>query len=114
MLKTANAEFSFIGVWFTGQNNRPLDIEHNMNITLIIATGKWEVNEIFNWTKKKKICWRIFFFLNMGMSFARKFGDKYGKTLVITATKIGKGAAKIASKRIVPKNSRSNRKLDSR
>ena len=40
MLKTANAEFSFIGVWLTGQNNRPLDIEYNMNITLIIATGK--------------------------------------------------------------------------
>ena len=55
-----------------------------------------------------------YFFLKMGMSFARKFEDKYGKTLVITATKIGKGAAKIASKRIVQKNSRSNRKLDSR
>ena len=40
MLKTTNAEFSFIGVWFTGQNNRPLDIEYNIDITLIIATGK--------------------------------------------------------------------------
>ena len=36
MLKTTNAEFSFIGIWFTDQNNRPLEIEDNVNITLII------------------------------------------------------------------------------
>ena len=39
MLKTTNAEFSFIEIWFTDQNNRPLEIEDNMNITLIIGTG---------------------------------------------------------------------------
>ena len=27
MLKTVNTEFSFIEIWFTGQNNRPLEIE---------------------------------------------------------------------------------------
>ena len=37
MLKTTNAEFSFIEVWFTDQNNRPLEIEDNMNITFIIG-----------------------------------------------------------------------------
>ena len=37
------------------------------------------------------------------MSFARKFGDKYGKKLINTATKIGMDAAKTASKRIVQK-----------
>ena len=36
MLKTTNAEFSFIEIWFTDQNNRPLEIEDNVNITLII------------------------------------------------------------------------------
>ena len=36
MLKTTNSEFSFIEVWFTDQNNRPLEIEDNVNITLII------------------------------------------------------------------------------
>ena len=36
-------------------------------------------------------------------SFARKFGDKYGKTLMHTATKTGIDAAKTASKRIVQK-----------
>ena len=38
MLKTTNAEFSFIKIWFTDQNNRPLEIEDNVNITLIIGT----------------------------------------------------------------------------
>ena len=39
MLKTTNAEFLFIEVWFTDQNNRPLEIEHNVNLTPIIGTG---------------------------------------------------------------------------
>ena len=37
MLKATNAEFSFIEICFTDQNNRPLEIEDNVNITLIIA-----------------------------------------------------------------------------
>ena len=37
MLKTTNAEFSFIEIWFTDQNNRPYEIEGNVNITLIIG-----------------------------------------------------------------------------
>ena len=37
ILKTTNSEFSFIEVWFTDQNNRPLEIEDNVNITLIIG-----------------------------------------------------------------------------
>ena len=34
-------------------------------------------------------------------SFARKYGDKYGKRLMDTATKTGIDAAKAASKRVV-------------
>ena len=37
------------------------------------------------------------------LSFTRKFGDKYGKKLMDTATKIGIDAAKTASKRVVQK-----------
>ena len=37
------------------------------------------------------------------MSFARKFGDKYGKKSMGTATKTGLDAAKTASKRVVQK-----------
>ena len=35
MLETTNAEFSFIEVWFTDQNNRPLEREDSVNITFI-------------------------------------------------------------------------------
>ena len=35
MSKTTNAEFSFIEIWFADQNNRPLEIEYNVNITII-------------------------------------------------------------------------------
>ena len=37
MLKTTNAEFSFTEIWFTDQNNRPLETEDNVNITLTIG-----------------------------------------------------------------------------
>ena len=37
------------------------------------------------------------------LSFARKCGDKYGKKLMNTATKLGIDAAKTASKRVVQK-----------
>ena len=39
MLKTTNAEFSFIEILFTDQHNRPLEIEDNLNIALIIGIG---------------------------------------------------------------------------
>ena len=39
MLKTTNAKFSFIKIWFTNQNNRPLEREDDVNITLIIGTN---------------------------------------------------------------------------
>ena len=37
------------------------------------------------------------------LSFARKFGGKYGNELMYTATKTGVDAAKTASKRVVQK-----------
>ena len=37
------------------------------------------------------------------VSFAKNFGNKYGKKLMDTATKTGMDAAKIASKRVVQK-----------
>ena len=38
MLQTTNAEFLYIEIWFTDQNNRPLEVEDNVNITFIIGT----------------------------------------------------------------------------
>ena len=37
MLSTTNTEFSFTEVWFTDQNSEPLEIEDNVNLTLIIG-----------------------------------------------------------------------------
>ena len=31
-----NTEFSFIEVWFTDQNSKQLEIENNVNMTLLI------------------------------------------------------------------------------
>ena len=39
-LKTISAEFSFIEVWFTNQNNEPLETEDSVNIMLIIGPNK--------------------------------------------------------------------------
>ena len=41
MLKTVNAEFSFIKIWFTDQDNRLLEIEDSVNILLIIGIGNF-------------------------------------------------------------------------
>ena len=41
MLKTVNNEFSFIEIWFTDQDNRPLEIEDSVNILLIIGIGNF-------------------------------------------------------------------------
>ena len=35
-LKTFNPEFSYIVVWFTDQNSKPLEIEDNIKITFVI------------------------------------------------------------------------------
>ena len=45
------------------------------------------------------------------MSFARKFGDKYGNKLMDTATKSGRDAVKTASKRVVQRNAEATRDL---
>ena len=37
MLNTTNIEFSSIEVWFTNQNSNQLEIEDNVNISLIIG-----------------------------------------------------------------------------
>ena len=37
MLKITNAEFQFVKVWFTDQNNGSLEIEDRVTITLIIG-----------------------------------------------------------------------------
>ena len=79
---------------FTDQNSEPLEIEDNVNLTLIIGLTlwKWDIQHNQKYVKGYGF-----------LSFARKFGDKHGKILMDTATKTGMDAAKIASKRVVQK-----------
>ena len=37
MVNTINAEFSFVEVWFTDESSKPLGIEDNVNLILIIG-----------------------------------------------------------------------------
>ena len=37
MMNTVNTEFSFVEVWLTDQTSKALEIEDNVNLTLIIA-----------------------------------------------------------------------------
>ena len=37
MMNTVNTEFSYVEVWFTDQSSKALEIEDNMNLTLIIG-----------------------------------------------------------------------------
>ena len=39
MPKTIDEKFSFDEAWFTDQNNRPLEIEDDVKLTLIIGIG---------------------------------------------------------------------------
>ena len=41
MLKTVKTEFSFIEIWFTDQDNRPLEIEDSVNISLIVGISNF-------------------------------------------------------------------------
>ena len=35
ILKTFNSEFSYIEVWFTDQNSKPIEIKDKINISLV-------------------------------------------------------------------------------
>ena len=37
MMNAVNTEFSYVEVWFTDQSSKALEIEDNMNLTLIIG-----------------------------------------------------------------------------
>ena len=41
IIKTVNTEFSLIEIWFTDQDNKPLEIEDSVNIWLIIGIGNF-------------------------------------------------------------------------
>ena len=95
MLNIINTTFSSIEVWFTDQSSEPLDVEDSVKITLIIDIIKMRCSVESKYKKYAK---------GYGvLSFAKKYGDKYGKKLMDTATKTGIDDSKTASKRVVQK-----------
>ena len=69
-LKPFNSEFSYVEVWFTVQNSKPLEIENRINITLIISKSvkykKWHAVQ-FNVEMGKNIHlnWFLKYALNL-------------------------------------------------
>ena len=72
MLNATNTEFSFIEVWFTDQNSKQLEIEDNVNMTLItrqILQMRYSIEP-----KHRKYVERYDL-----LSFTKSFGNKYSK-----------------------------------
>ena len=65
-----------------------------MNYWYLIIKMRYSTESKFRKYKKKRYGF---------LSFAREFGDKYGKKLINTTTKTGIDAAKTASKRVIQK-----------
>ena len=72
MLNTTNTDFSYIEVWFTDQSSKPLEIEDNFNMTLII--GQMLKMRYSTEPRYRKYIKSYGFLL-----FVRKIGDKYDK-----------------------------------
>ena len=74
--KTFNSGFSCIEVWFTGQNSRPLEMEDNINITLVInwpvRYKKWLVIQV----KREKILVKGYYEF---LSFAKTMSKNINK-----------------------------------
>lgn len=80
MLNTVNTGFSFIEIWFTDQNSKPLEIDDNGNITLMIGSIEDRKNTETKYSIKprdRKYIDRFLLkgFLLFGKSAAKKFGD---------------------------------------
>ena len=65
LLKTFNSQFQTMKIWFTDQNNQPLEIEDRVNLTLVIKYNNHYKNEILSWTQRwniRKTVWAFVFF----------------------------------------------------
>ena len=76
-----NTEFSEIEVWFTDQNNNVLEIEDNVNISLIINTSSIIVDN-YKMRYSLEPHYRRYVQGQGFMSFARNIGNKYGKSII--------------------------------
>ena len=95
-LKTDNIKFGKIIIIFTDQNGLPLEIKNKVNLTLLIMKQKMICYSVE--LRTRKICQKIWTFV-----FFKKSIWQIWEKILITATKTGLDAAKIASKKIIHK-----------
>ena len=112
-----NTEFSEIEIWFTDQNNNALEIEDNVNISLIINKSKYKMRYSLEPRYRKYVQGQGFmsFAKNIGnkygkklfdksMDVEKKYGKKYGNKLLDNSISAGKDFAKIAGKKVLTKS----------
>ena len=74
-MNTVNIEFSHVEVWFTDQTSKAIEIEDNVNLTLIIG----QTLQKMRYSTEPRL---IKYVKESGfLSFAGKVGDKYGKKI---------------------------------
>ena len=91
-----NTEFSEIEVWFTDQNNNALEIEDNVNISLIINTSSLITYTciIIKMRYSLEPHYRRYVQGQRFMSFARNIGNKYGKKIFDVSKSMKKNMVK--------------------
>ena len=85
ILETFNLELSYIEVWFTDQNSKPLEIENIINITLVIKQNitykndfLFELSEVslYSSTKRSNNCKRFFVVVkNMSKNIGKNISE---------------------------------------
>ena len=83
-LKTFNSEFQEVKIWLTDQISKPLVVEDKINVTLIIKYVL-SIKMRYSIEPKERRYVKGYSFL----SFAKNFGNKYGKKLINAAIKTG-------------------------
>ena len=119
-LRTMNTEFSEIEIWFTDQNNNVLEIEDNVNISLIRVNYKMRYSLEPHYRRYVQGQGFMSFARNIGNKYgkyiinsknAKKIFDvsksmkkKYGKKILDNSLSVGKDFAKIAGKKVLTKS----------
>ena len=92
-----NTEFSEIEIWFTDQNNNSLEIEDNINISLIIQ-AKYKIRYSLEPSYRRYVQGQGF------MSFAKNIGNKYGRKIFDKSIDAGKKMSNKYGRKILDKS----------
>ena len=87
-LKTFNSEFQTIEVWFTDQNNQPLEIKDRINLTLVIEYTRFHRIKIrYSIEPRVRIYVKGYGFLSFAKNIGKNVTNKYGQKLFDSAKK---------------------------